>query len=393
MTSLTLFVQYPNHEPVLREVRHLSSVAELRAALEVLDDQHLHLQQNGKCSQVEMVEQLFDGAFLKVSVPRRRIFVTYEGRTRPVVWYPGATPEQIESTVVKACGLPVSCSVELQEGDTTVVISPTIPNDTKLRVVPLGLKNGSRHDRSERNASPRNESPRRDVLTSRRVPASTSAPARICDKSRHQRCGSPHWSACQDHRCHRRCSWQCQCRLSQATQPDTARSGDSTHGTGPVRGQSREGGGAGQQFRTMQLAGDLQAQPAKASAPEEHCVHILAGHNGFVQCLCTDCNIMIWDLNNLQYIGTLPGHRGFVKCMAATLSRKLLCSGSQDEWGVGNLERQHWGQLPLVGVGFDRIGHCRAGTLHPLLPLLWQPKEVQALHSKGQEGHRSSCCS
>ena len=41
-----------------------------------------------------------------------------------------------------------------------------------------------------------------------------------------------------------------------------------------------------------------------------HCVHILAGHNGFVQCLCSvgdvlftgsqDCNIMIWDLNNLQ---------------------------------------------------------------------------------------------
>ncbi|OLQ00909.1 Myosin heavy chain kinase B [Symbiodinium microadriaticum] len=72
-----------------------------------------------------------------------------------------------------------------------------------------------------------------------------------------------------------------------------------------------------------------------------HCVHILAGHNGFVLSLCTvgdvlftgsqDCNIMIWDLNNLQYIGTLPGHRGFVKCMVATLGRKLLCSGSQDK--------------------------------------------------------------
>lgn len=339
MTSLTLFVQYPNHEPVLREVRHLSSVAELRAALEVLDDQHLHLQQNGKCSQVEMVEQLFDGAFLKVSVPRRRIFVTYEGRTRPVVWYPGATPEQIESTVVKACGLPVSCSVELQEGDTTVVISPTIPNDTKLRVVPLGLKNGSRHDRSERNASPRNESPRRDVLTSRRVPASTSAPARTTGATAGAR-GSA--------------------SAGYPKRPNQTQPGPVIPRTGRDRSEAnreKEAAPASNSGRcnspvrpttsiaslktAPSTASDLQAQPAKASAPEEHCVHILAGHNGFVQCLCTvgdvlftgsqDCNIMIWDLNNLQYIGTLPGHRGFVKCMAATLSRKLLCSGSQDK--------------------------------------------------------------
>ncbi|CAE7550951.1 mhkB [Symbiodinium sp. CCMP2592] len=90
------------------------------------------------------------------------------------------------------------------------------------------------------------------------------------------------------------------------------------------------------------VSGDVQVNPTgKVSAPDEHCVHILAGHNGFVLSLCTvgdvlftgsqDCNIMIWDLNNLQYIGTLPGHRGFVKCMVATLGRKLLCSGSQDK--------------------------------------------------------------
>lgn len=37
--------------------------------------------------------------------------------------------------------------------------------------------------------------------------------------------------------------------------------------------------------------------------------------------------IMIWDLNNLQYIGTLPGHRGFVKCLHASYAKKVLCSG------------------------------------------------------------------
>lgn len=36
---------------------------------------------------------------------------------------------------------------------------------------------------------------------------------------------------------------------------------------------------------------------------------------------------MIWDLNNLQYIGTLPGHRGFVKCLHASYAKKVLCSG------------------------------------------------------------------
>ena len=43
--------------------------------------------------------------------------------------------------------------------------------------------------------------------------------------------------------------------------------------------------------------------------------------------------IMIWDLNNLQYIGTLPGHRGFVKCLHASYAKKVLCSGhGRPEW-------------------------------------------------------------
>lgn len=334
---LNLFVQYPNREPVRRELPLPQSVAELRNVLEVLDDQQLELQQNGKSCKVESLEQLFDGASLKVLVPRRRIFVSLDGRTRPIVWYPGSTPEQIENTVVKACGLPTGTSIELLDGDTVVVISPTIPNDTQLTVVPLGQRNGSRTERPgsgsgdvRRPVSPMGrESPRRDGLSSRRVTA--SAPARntlgrpVGQGSSTPATGYP-----------KRTGGPVVPRNREAMAP-RAPGGNSGRCTSPVRPTASV-----TSLKTVpSAASDLQAQPPKASAPEEHCVHILAGHNGFVQCLCSvgdvlftgsqDCNIMIWDLNNLQYIGTLPGHRGFVKCMAATLTRKMLCSGSQDK--------------------------------------------------------------
>merc|ERR1719379_2446412 len=92
--------------------------------------------------------------------------------------------------------------------------------------------------------------------------------------------------------------------------------------------------------QSTSVAGGNTTPAAHQSAPEEHCAHILAGHTGFIFCLCSvgdilftgsqDSNIMIWDLNNLQYIGTLPGHRGFVKCLAASYVKKTLVSGSQD---------------------------------------------------------------
>lgn len=80
--------------------------------------------------------------------------------------------------------------------------------------------------------------------------------------------------------------------------------------------------------------------PLRVSGPDEFCVHILKGHNGFVLSLSIvgdvlftgsqDHQIMIWDLNNLQYIGTLPGHKGFVRCLEASYTRRLLFSGSSD---------------------------------------------------------------
>jgi len=345
---VSLFVQYPNREPVLREMALPPTLAELRGILEVLDDQQLQLLRDGSVSQVEQIGQLFDGAALRVSVPRRRIFVSLEGgRGRPVVWFPGSTPEQIEDTVVKACGLPAGTSVEVLEGDTTVVISPTIPNDTRLTVVPLGQKNGH----AERQPSPGRlarggESPRTHgaAKAAARRPGTASAPSRNTTAGRPANAGA---SA--------RRSGSLTPAPAQGS-PPTKSSKEASARTAPApvaeREAQKQSGRCNSPSRPAAMpsgklaasapSGDLQVNPTgKVSAPDEHCVHILAGHNGFVLSLCTvgdvlftgsqDCNIMIWDLNNLQYIGTLPGHRGFVKCMVATLGRKLLCSGSQDK--------------------------------------------------------------
>eukprot|EP00919_Chromeraceae_sp_WS-2016_P073962 GHVR01174950.1.p1 GENE.GHVR01174950.1~~GHVR01174950.1.p1 ORF type:complete len:335 (-),score=45.79 GHVR01174950.1:114-1118(-) len=73
---------------------------------------------------------------------------------------------------------------------------------------------------------------------------------------------------------------------------------------------------------------------------QQDCIHVLSGHLGYVSSLqvagdvlftaSQDSNIMIWDLNNLQYIGHLPAHKGLVRCLASSYCRKLLFSGSQD---------------------------------------------------------------
>jgi len=348
----TLFVQYPNREPVLRELVALQSLSELRDALEVFDDQHLQIADKQNPSEfklVESIDQLYAGASLRVTVPRRRIFVSLEGgvRDRPVVWYPGASAEQIENAIVKACGLPLSTPIELLDGDVAVVISATIPNDLALMVVPLTpvcteagassssstvppqTNGGVRHDRPSLERGP--ESPRKRDSREGRASYTPTVPrtSGARNSSPSGRSGGP---AC-------------------------------SPGTPGIKATSSQGGtplgprDAGYHARSATASraasptprdlsgpapGDLVAQPpGKVSAPDEHCIHILAGHTGHVLSLCTvgdvlftgsqDCSIMIWDLNNLQFIGTLPGHRGFVKCMAATLPRKMLCSGSQDK--------------------------------------------------------------
>ncbi|CAK0888540.1 unnamed protein product [Prorocentrum cordatum] len=105
----------------------------------IFDDQRLVIEDllhGGGARSVVSVDQLFDGAFLRVVVPRRRIFVSLQGADAPeraVAWFPGSEAEQIESAIARACGLPPGTAVELLDGDAAVVISPTIPNDSVLK--------------------------------------------------------------------------------------------------------------------------------------------------------------------------------------------------------------------------------------------------------------------
>ncbi|CAE8712436.1 unnamed protein product, partial [Polarella glacialis] len=362
----SLFVQYPNREPVLRELLPTQNVTELRNALEVLEDQQLLIQGNsGQYCQVEQVGQIYDGASLRVTVPRRRIFVSMVGgvRNRPIVWYPGTSDEQIESAIVKACGLPIASGIEVLDGDSTVVISASIPNDTHLTVVALPghHANGGAwpSDRSMNAESPRRRAaavgPRNGValaptrgLMGPAVAGARSSGPPSTSRTRSTTPGggissTQRVSAGAAHHGSPREAGRGVSPTRSAVTPQAGAGGSQSSGR-RHGGAVAEAGAQGQHPPgTPSVPADLSALPpgGKSSAPEEHCVHILAGHNGFVLSLCTvgdvlftgsqDCNIMIWDLNNLQYIGTLPGHRGFVKCMAATLTRKVLCSGSQDK--------------------------------------------------------------
>eukprot|EP00931_Biecheleriopsis_adriatica_P114712 TRINITY_DN90625_c0_g1_i1.p1 TRINITY_DN90625_c0_g1~~TRINITY_DN90625_c0_g1_i1.p1 ORF type:complete len:584 (+),score=95.52 TRINITY_DN90625_c0_g1_i1:42-1793(+) len=358
--SLSLFIQYPNREPVLRELRQLpQNLAELRCNLEVLEDQQLQLQDAaGQYCQVEQAGQLFDGANLRVTVPRRRIFVSLEGsgHPRPIVWYPGSTSEQIESAIVKACGLPLGTPIELLEGDVAVVISATIPNDSRLVAVPLVSQTNGNSRHLERYASPDRggvapESPRRRGVAASTAfgsrPASAAAPSRgALSMSNAQGTAASSTGGRSVARAESSTNQRARSATPVGNSPPSrlGRRGETPGGsmTVPSHRPPSRGSSPGRNTAGPSGGADQSAQPAgKVSAPDEHCVHILAGHNGFVLSLCTvgdvlftgsqDCNIMIWDLNNLQYIGTLPGHRGFVKCMAATLTNKMLCSGSQDK--------------------------------------------------------------
>eukprot|EP00930_Biecheleria_cincta_P045291 TRINITY_DN31223_c0_g1_i1.p1 TRINITY_DN31223_c0_g1~~TRINITY_DN31223_c0_g1_i1.p1 ORF type:complete len:582 (-),score=83.88 TRINITY_DN31223_c0_g1_i1:56-1801(-) len=345
----SLLVRHPNREPVLREVLPPQNLLELRVALEVLEDQHLQIRDElGQYFSVDHIGQIFDGASLRVTVPRRRIFVALDGSSvsKQIVWYPGTGTDQIESAIVKACGLQLGTPVELMDGDSAVVISPTIPNDSFLTVVPLGgqmqmsqttQSNGGTKpiDRGLAPESPRQRGPAlgpSSPTTGR--PVSSRGPQRDAAASVANGTARSAGGSC-----------------TAAGAAARARSGTPVGSAAQGRPAARRGEGnpvprppsrGSSPARQPSPGADMSAQPAgMTSAPEEHCVHILAGHNGSVLSLCSvgdvlftgsqDCNIMIWDLNNLQYIGTLPGHRGFVKCMAATLARKILCSGSQDK--------------------------------------------------------------
>eukprot|EP00440_Ansanella_granifera_P040593 gb/GFBE01044027.1/.p1 GENE.gb/GFBE01044027.1/~~gb/GFBE01044027.1/.p1 ORF type:complete len:548 (+),score=72.37 gb/GFBE01044027.1/:1-1644(+) len=315
-----LTLRQPNRELVQKEVPVPRSLEELLSSLGVDSTQSLliaHRQHPDQMFMVESLDQVQDGAIVAVHIPRRRIYISGPPgiRNKAVMWYPGATAEQIEKSIAKAAGFPPGTAIELRDGEATVVLSTTIPNDTHLEVVAF-----------EAQVQQRQQPPA--------TPSGRLTPAQPPPSAKPKGLEA-------------RGSGKLQASLSN----NSVGSG-SLYSTGgnlrkersdksPQRQKSpsRAAGLRGALVASSSVSGST-TPAAHQSAPEEHCVHILAGHTGSVLCLCgvgdilftgsQDGSIMIWDLNNLQYIGTLPGHRGFVKCLHSSYAKKVLCSGSQD---------------------------------------------------------------
>mmetsp|Transcript_37306 Transcript_37306/g.79234 ORF Transcript_37306/g.79234 Transcript_37306/m.79234 type:complete len:552 (+) Transcript_37306:64-1719(+) len=322
--SWRLVVTYPNREPVQRDVPVPQSLEELRTALGVESGQTLltaHKLHTDQHFVVERLEQLHNGAAVSVHVPRRCIYISVppDIKKKAVMWYPGAAVEQIERAIAKAAGFAPGTPIELRDGEAVVVLSTTIPNDTHLEVAPFV----ERQRRSVTGAGPSSvaaapavQAPGKSGGSGAASPAAPGSEARSA------------------------------ARLHQVPSHPSVAGGFSGGGGSVRRDRSPQRGASPPRCRspppamTSMSAAGSTTPAAYQSAPEEHCVHILAGHTGFVFCLVgvgdilftgsQDSHIMIWDLNNLQYIGTLPGHRGFVKCLHASYAKKLLCSGSQD---------------------------------------------------------------
>jgi len=337
-----LFVQLPNREQVEREIPVPLSLEELRTALGIESGQTLlttHKRHPDQQYIVERLEQLDDGATIYVSVPRRRIYISVppDIRKKAVVWYPGSTVEQIERAIAKAAGFSSGTPIELRDGEATVVLSTTIPNDTHLEVRPYPEATASfappdrlatatptpNSERGEqRSERPRRPGPAANTLSANSTPAASEGRGKMQSSPSGRTMSSPGGGG---------------------ASAGHIVGGMGGGGTSARRERSPQRGVSPSRCRSptsVTAVGGTTTPAAHQSAPEEHCVHILAGHTGFIFCLCSvgdilftgsqDSNIMIWDLNNLQFIGTLPGHRGFVKCLMASYAKKILCSGSQD---------------------------------------------------------------
>mmetsp|Transcript_17626 Transcript_17626/g.40800 ORF Transcript_17626/g.40800 Transcript_17626/m.40800 type:complete len:685 (+) Transcript_17626:47-2101(+) len=327
--------------------------------------------------------ELGNGGMTKnVASAKRRLFVHLQGSTeqRAVAWYPGTPAEQIENAVAKACSIPLGTPMEFMDGEEAVVISSTIPDGAVLTVVPLASPEAEVRPRSQyapaSRASPRvGEAPpphggqasTSPLKGKRREPQVQRVPSPAAPSRSSMRASSPDQRESvggstasssqqqQQDQLRGRSATPCGCSGGTGSATPSGSLQVPPQSRGPPGRVTRDvsegvsGTGSSQVARQQRPSNTVDglasagahAPGSKLSSPDEHCIHILAGHAGFVLSLCTvgdvlftgsqDNNIMIWDLNNLQYIGTLPGHRGFVKCMAAALARKVLCSGSQDK--------------------------------------------------------------
>eukprot|EP00743_Colponemidia_sp_Colp-15_P005266 GILK01005665.1.p1 GENE.GILK01005665.1~~GILK01005665.1.p1 ORF type:complete len:589 (-),score=94.47 GILK01005665.1:187-1782(-) len=300
---------------------------------------------------VESETQLYDGALVKIAERRRRIFITYGGiRNRPLIWYPETSVSRIEQAILELFNLPSQSHVELRDKDgTMIVLSESLPDDIQLilstgdrapaaRSEPITRSSLSSVSSSSLSAPvPSTAAPLSPIVTSptRRSSDVDTQPLRRSPSQgslvRSESFSSPR----SDRGRHSLFSSKTTVAAVVADFPNLLRS------SSPSRSGS-----------FVDHSGDMEASLKAAAAADPKCVQTLGGHGGFVLALATagdvlfsgsqDNRIMIWDLNNLQYIGTLTGHKGFVRCLAASLEKRLLFSGSQDKtikvWSLEHFE-------------------------------------------------------
>ncbi|CAD7975877.1 unnamed protein product [Amoebophrya sp. A25] len=330
MTTITVFLKLPHFdEQICRELEVPSTVTQLKKQLDVATGQELvcsHPRWKEQFALVESVGQLYDGCNIKLIVPKRRLYVLPESEKgnaaawKPVVWYPGATVEDIERAILQTVlgsgvntaqktltlfaaesGIVSGSASGGKEEDQVLALSTSLPQDVKVYArVAGGLGSPSAPTTYAPPSRGREASP--PVATAQSIPPPVANPV-----------SNPVTSS------------------SNAGATSNLQEGGSRASTA-VRASSRVS-----RIETLKEG----SAPLRNSAPDEHCVHILQGHTGFVLCLSIvgdvlftgsqDGTVMIWDLNNLQYIGTLPGHKSFVRCLDAHYTKKRLVSGSKDK--------------------------------------------------------------
>jgi len=163
-SSLSLFIRYPNQEAVHREIDPSLALRELRIIFRIQDDQQLlvnHATHRDTFFLLERMDQLFDGATLRVVVPKRRLIVTKDtphGDKRVVCWYPGSSVEQIEAAILRGWQINGPVDFKTTDGE-GLVLSDTIPNDTHvvLQEIALTRPSAARRASASRMAAARPE--------------------------------------------------------------------------------------------------------------------------------------------------------------------------------------------------------------------------------------------
>lgn len=324
-------------------------------------------------------------------LPRRRLWISSPpGAPRQAVsWRAGAPVEDIEHAISKAAGLTPGAPLDLRDGDAWVTLSVDLPDDLHLDVVSyMGAAiSPPQRFRSGRSSAGRSS----QGLASWHSEGGASPSLRSSPSTRSEpRLGSKRAALAT--------SGLCNALVGDGSTHHTGGVGTVGLHSGYGLGDSDDELGEIPPERHMsarretpsqieaRLTNSVSTKEVGALARQqgrEQSTMALTGHMGAVLALCTvgdvlftgsqDTTIMIWDLNNLQYIGVLTGHEGFVRCLRASLAGKVLCSGSQDAtiriWSlesfccvkmlvghVGDVhallivEHNHW----LVSAGEDR---------------------------------------